>query len=285
LSKRGQNILVDDHDSRVTDLHFDIIVWSKIPPNESAPDAHRHLFNELMFVTSGGGWHHIEFDSFELQTQNIHFVPASHVHKMERALGSAGFSLSFSDDFLPESLSAQPFWGPEAAIFAPVMAPDAQTWQTLLLLAEQIKGEFAQKQLGYLLVIKQLLSAVLLKSRRFQSLKSTVSNRSVLPEKLLAFRDVLQKTKPFHYQVSEIAAKIFVTPNYLNELCRAHLGMSAQTILHTQVCTEAKRLLRHTALTINEVSDQLGFESPAYFSRFFKKHTETTPTAYRNQVS
>jgi len=45
---------------------------------------------------------------------------------------------------------------------------------------------------------------------------------------------------------------------------------------------KAKELLVDTDLTINEISDLIGYNDPFYFSRVFKKETNTTPTLFRN---
>ena len=44
---------------------------------------------------------------------------------------------------------------------------------------------------------------------------------------------------------------------------------------------EAKRLLFEGKLPVCEIAAQLGFESPEYFSRTFRKHTGTSPSAFK----
>ena len=44
---------------------------------------------------------------------------------------------------------------------------------------------------------------------------------------------------------------------------------------------EAKRLLFEGTLSVSEIAAQLGFESPEYFSRTFRKHTGTSPSAFK----
>ena len=48
-----------------------------------------------------------------------------------------------------------------------------------------------------------------------------------------------------------------------------------------RILLEAKRLLVHTNLSIKEIGQELGFEDPAYFVRYFKKNSETTPVEFR----
>jgi AraC-like DNA-binding protein len=47
--------------------------------------------------------------------------------------------------------------------------------------------------------------------------------------------------------------------------------------------TRAKDLLTTTALNINEVADQTGFDSVFYFSKLFKKKNKVSPKFYRSE--
>ena len=47
---------------------------------------------------------------------------------------------------------------------------------------------------------------------------------------------------------------------------------------------EAKRLLKENKMTVNKISEKLGFETPAYFSRAFSKQVGMSPRAYRNAL-
>jgi hydroxymethylpyrimidine/phosphomethylpyrimidine kinase len=44
---------------------------------------------------------------------------------------------------------------------------------------------------------------------------------------------------------------------------------------------EAKMLLDNSRLTIQEISDKLGFSSQTIFSKFFKEQEKLTTTEYR----
>ena len=45
--------------------------------------------------------------------------------------------------------------------------------------------------------------------------------------------------------------------------------------------TEAKRCLIYTAMSVAEIGYALGFDDPAYFSRFFSKRTGLPPGRLR----
>ncbi|MNF13714.1 Transcriptional activator NphR [compost metagenome] len=52
-------------------------------------------------------------------------------------------------------------------------------------------------------------------------------------------------------------------------------------MLHQRLLLEANRNLIYTSLTVNQISELLGFSEPAYFTRFFKRLTGITPGAFR----
>lgn len=74
------------------------------------------------------------------------------------------------------------------------------------------------------------------------------------------------------------------TEGHLNKICRHIANASSKQIIHERLILEAKYLLTHTTQSIQQIAFDLGFQDPAYFSRFFTKHTNTSPKQYRTQV-
>lgn len=84
-----------------------------------------------------------------------------------------------------------------------------------------------------------------------------------------------------HRPVSFYAGALGITPTHLSRACRRQLGKSAQAAIHDRLALEAKRLLAYTPASVVHVAQDLGFQDPAYFTRFFTNHVGTTPTAFR----
>ena len=66
-------------------------------------------------------------------------------------------------------------------------------------------------------------------------------------------------------------------------MVRAETGRSAQALLHARLVREACRRLVHVAAPVSNIAFELGFEDPAYFCRFFKRHVGTGPREFRRQ--
>jgi AraC family transcriptional activator of pobA len=81
--------------------------------------------------------------------------------------------------------------------------------------------------------------------------------------------------------VSFYARRLGITAAHLNALCRQAVGRSALELVHERVLLEAKRNLVYTSMTVSQVSDAIGFNDPAYFTRFFTRATGMSPRAFR----
>lgn len=77
------------------------------------------------------------------------------------------------------------------------------------------------------------------------------------------------------------AQLLHLSANHLNTIIKEQSGKTVLQHLHARQLLEAKRLLYHTDLSVKEIAFELGFQDAAYFTRFFKRLTGTTPLAYR----
>jgi len=83
--------------------------------------------------------------------------------------------------------------------------------------------------------------------------------------------------------VQYFANKAHLTTNYFGDLIRHFTDKSPQKHINTFLVQVAKDKLRKTSHSISEIAYILGFESPSYFTRFFKKETGITPSVFRQQ--
>lgn len=84
--------------------------------------------------------------------------------------------------------------------------------------------------------------------------------------------------------VSDLAGELGVTPTHLSRVCRTVYGCSAQRFLQRRILAEARQALTEGRAPIREVAAELGFSSPAYFSRFIARETGKPPVALRAEA-
>lgn len=78
-----------------------------------------------------------------------------------------------------------------------------------------------------------------------------------------------------------IANEVHLSVNYLRSIYKECTGESLSNYITQQKLDLIYYLLSDTDLSIQAISEQLGFTTKNYFFTFFKKHTNITPTQYR----
>jgi len=95
------------------------------------------------------------------------------------------------------------------------------------------------------------------------------------------FTEMIEAEYHSGMNVAQYAQALGVTPTHLTRVCNQACGRPASALLSDRVIFEARRLLRETKTPIQQVAAELGFTSPAYFTRAFQHHTGQTPSAFR----
>lgn len=85
-------------------------------------------------------------------------------------------------------------------------------------------------------------------------------------------------------RLSDISAVTFFSGEYCESVFSRDTGKSIIDYVLDLRISEAQRLIIEGALSLGEISEQVGFTDYNYFSRTFKKRTGYAPTAYRRAV-
>lgn len=97
----------------------------------------------------------------------------------------------------------------------------------------------------------------------------------------LSFLHLLAEHITISRSPSYYASLLNISPGYLNEIVKEVTGMSVTLYIRNELILQAKRLLVHTGLSIKEISNMLGIDDYAYFSRIFMQTTGISPSAFR----
>ena len=100
---------------------------------------------------------------------------------------------------------------------------------------------------------------------------------------------MVQRAKEYidrHYMnkitLHDIADELYVSPNYLSEQFKKHLGMKFSEYILDVRMEKSKIYLRDVRYTISDVAEKVGFSDGRYFSNTFKKKYNISPSEYRN---
>lgn len=245
------------------------------------PDHH-----QILLLTAGGGTWWSEGEARDLAPGTLLTVPAMTVHAFRFQPGSDGHvatvSLSFLQSMLAEeeSVLGASFGGRGECYRLGANALAAAD------LFRSLRQEFiwaAPGRRSAIAAYLQLLLVTIARQHRQDQPASDVRRRDA--EIVARFRHQVERSFQRQPALPDYAREVGVTTGRLNAACRAVTGRSALMLVHDRLIIEAKRALLYTDRTIVEISCLLGFADPAYFNRFFRRHTGTTPGAFRFRMS
>ena len=87
-----------------------------------------------------------------------------------------------------------------------------------------------------------------------------------------------------HHTVEWYADQLHVAPKYLSNIVHKTLNSSPNAYINQAIIRHAKSLLSSTSLSIQQISDRLGFQNQSHFGTFFKRATGLNPSAYKLQI-
>ena len=82
-------------------------------------------------------------------------------------------------------------------------------------------------------------------------------------------------------KLSFYADKMCLSQHYLSTIIRQATDCTAKEWIEKSVISEAKVLLKYSNLLTYQISDELNFNNPSFFCKFFKRLTGMTPQQYQ----
>ena len=238
---------------------------------------HRHTFYEIAFVTSGTGSHVLDFTAQPLQPPNLSFITPGQMHHWQDVTGLDGHVVLFNEAFLIAHPRDRDLW----------QEISRRPWRRLSrdqagefgALIDQLTDEEARRQTDFLTVLQALLHIFLVRARR--DAEDPLLHPEDRNTRLAAdFTRQLAGLGPSQ-TVRLHAARLGVSVGHLTEVVKAVTGRTPGQLIRQARVLEARRLLGGTDLSVGQISRLLGFEDAAYFCRFFRRETGTTPGRFR----
>lgn len=84
--------------------------------------------------------------------------------------------------------------------------------------------------------------------------------------------------------IAYYADKLNVTSAHLHKTVKRFTGKTPLAWVNEAVMLEAKVMLCHTSMAVNDIADKVGITDPSYFARLFKKHVGVSPVSFRNEM-
>ena len=99
-----------------------------------------------------------------------------------------------------------------------------------------------------------------------------------------AFLELVFSPGTIDGSLKSYADTLGISTNYLSRLVKQTTGRSPGVWVDIARIGRAKELLSGSQDPVIDIAASIGLEDQSYFSRFFRRHTGMTPSAYRKKM-
>ncbi len=248
---------------------------------------HKHLFYEVLLVKSGFMEHNVDYEEFKISGNTLFFISQGQLHLWSKAQRETlrGYRLMFTEDFFAGGQEWNQFLFEliylDNVYQTPVL-PLTQSNSPIFQYFDLMHQEFLRSNWSES-ALRSFLVLILTETQRLAH-----ASRQAIPEKqhVIVYKRFIQLLETHfteRWTVEHYASALHITPRNLNRVLQEVAQQNFSDIVQHRGVLEAKRLLKFTGLSINEISFRLGFEDSSYFSRNFKKNTFQSPLQFRRQ--
>ncbi|PWK18704.1 AraC family transcriptional regulator [Xanthomarina spongicola] len=254
--------------------------------NGKVDEPHRHNYYTVLIINKAKGQHKIDFNAYGLSNKQVFFVAPGQVHQVIETEKSLGYAMTFSNQFLVENSIPLSFID-SLNLFqnygqSPPLEPNNEQFVTIENFADNIFRLFYSNKTMKLLSIGSYLKLLLIECNNICSINPIELDVDSSGDNLIrTFKNAVNNNYKKEHSTTFYANELFITPDHLNRTFKAKIGKTAKDYIQARIITEAKRLLYFTDLSNKEIAYELGFNEPANFSAFFKKHTQLSPSNFK----
>lgn len=249
------------------------------------PHLHQAL-HQMIFVQRGRGVVLAEGERAQYRPPALIVMPAGAVHGFEFEPGTTGHVISVSSELQRELVQREPgigmlFSRPTTLELHGAALRATDLAQGVRMLAR----EFHRSDSGHELAAQGWLEVVLANALRLAREVPDGSDALTGRRRRLVarFGEMVERRFRDNQSVPDYARLLNVSESRLRTACLALTGQSPVQLIHARRLLEAKRQLHYTDNPVSEIAYSLGFDDPAYFTRFFTGRAGVSPRAFRQR--
>ncbi|NRF92350.1 response regulator [Paenibacillus frigoriresistens] len=104
------------------------------------------------------------------------------------------------------------------------------------------------------------------------------------PDMMLQIKQYIQKNAHEDISLEMVSEQVRLSPHYVSRMFKEQVGTNYIDYLTECRIERAKNLLCDPEKSLKEITFEIGYSDPNYFSRVFKKMTDISPSEYRKEL-
>lgn len=250
-------------------------------------DEHTHDYIEIVYIVSGTAIEHVDGIEYNVRRGDIIFMTPNSIHSFIPGAKFEHVEIFFSPRLIGEAVmtSAQALSMLALSSFDNLrnnksfglIRIDESEISEVEALLYSMEREFSEKREGFEAYMCNCLNMILIKMLRSVSQENSSGD---IWAALLKYIDENYEKK---LRLASLASKCFYNPSYFSRAFKQRYGVSLTEYLKQKRIERAKKLLLEEDVTVEAVSDKVGFSDRSAFYIAFEKNTAMTPMQYRRK--
>lgn len=274
-----------------SDLQFPFYI--QYGGHEEDTELHQHVdFSELVIVLNGNATHVVHTEEYFIKKGNAFVINGSTPHAYKdphdfkicnimfrpEMLASIGPDLKKSNGF-QALFVLEPYYRNIHSYPGKLALPIPSLEYVESLIAVMIEEYHGQLQGYQTMLLSRFTELVVYLSRHYDTQEKGMEGNH-----LMHLANAISYMEDHYLEpltLEEIAGKSNISVRHLNRIFRSYYQMTPIAYMLTLRLERACSLLKHSGLTITQISYECGFNDSNYFTRQFRKAYGVSPKVYR----
>ena len=247
-----------------------------------------HQFDtySIYWIKKGSGEYQIDFKRYTFSDNELFFLSPGQLFSVKSEKINDAYKLSFKRDFYciqthDHEISCN------GILFnniyeTPHVKPTKEHTKRLQDIVNNLIEEFELREAAQYDMLQAYLKQFIIQSVR---VKKNFSDLKPDQDSLVFknFSTLVEQNFKINHKVSHYANRLGLSPKSLSKHFNRLGSQSPSDFIKNRIILEAKRLLLFTDDSVKQIAYNIGFNDPAYFTRFFKKTTQKSPLQFKKE--
>lgn len=259
---------------------------------------HGHEYVQIWYVLDGSCAHFVQGQTYVLEAGSLFMIPPNVEHKIDVINSNCHIygvdfpiELILEDNVVSEhgKYHAKDFFGDNSfeqkleKVYPCCVVPESERYKTETRF-KRMSELYTKMQPYYVVGLKADLLQLLLDIFRFtEQTDSVARDKNKYLEDINRVKLYIAENLSEKLYIGDIAKVAKLSVSSFSTYFKQYTGQSLVTYINTLRIDMAKRLILETDLSIREICYNTGFNDMAYFTKVFKRETQTTPGAFRTR--
>ncbi len=241
----------------------------------------------IYWIKDGKGSYNIDFNSYDFDGEVLFFLSPGQVFSVNSERIKDAYQISFVRDFYciqthDKEVSCN------GVLFnniyeTPFVKPDSKESERLKGILNNLLEEFEQTNTAQYDMLQAYLKQFIIQSVRMKK-ERDVLKEDVETKLFKDFSTLVDMNFRKEHSVTYYAERLGLSPKSLTKHFQKIGASTPSDFIKNRILLETKRKLLYTDDSVKQIAYDLGFNDPAYFTRFFTKSEEKSPLQFKKEL-